>query len=68
MLEIGCGVGNSLFPLLSLYKPLLVIYGLDFSPRAIEMIKKSPKFDEEFIKVKVCDIVKDEILEVENGF
>ena len=59
LFEIGCAVGNTIFPLFELYAPFLKLYGVDISPRAIEMIKKAEKFDENFMNVAVCDIVKD---------
>lgn len=37
-LEVGCGVGNTLFPIMDDY-PLFHCYGVDLSPRAIEFIK-----------------------------
>ena len=36
--EIGCGVGNALFPLLET-NPHLYFYGIDLSPRAIDFVK-----------------------------
>lgn len=38
--EVGCGVGNFLFPLLEL-NPLLSVVGCDISPRAVELFKAS---------------------------
>jgi methyltransferase-like protein 6 len=38
MLELGCGVGNLVFPLLEA-NPSLIIYACDFSKRAIEFLK-----------------------------
>lgn len=58
LLEIGCGVGNFLFPLLG-ENAGLYIYGCDFSPRAVEFVKRDPRFNEERMKVFVCDITKD---------
>ncbi|UYV61563.1 METTL6, partial [Cordylochernes scorpioides] len=38
LLEVGCGVGNFIFPLIEEgYKPF--VYACDFSPRAIELVK-----------------------------
>lgn len=40
IMEIGCGVGNSISPLIeNNSNPLLHIYGLDFSPRAVNMVR-----------------------------
>ncbi len=38
LLETGCGVGNTVFPLLE-ENPHLFVYACDFSPRAIEFVK-----------------------------
>lgn len=38
LLEAGCGVGNTMYPLLEENEKLYV-YACDFSPRAIEMMK-----------------------------
>ena len=38
VLELGCGVGNFIFPVLET-NPLLFIYACDFSKRAIEFVK-----------------------------
>ena len=38
ILEVGCGVGNSMIPLLEDF-PHLRVWGVDFAPRAIELVK-----------------------------
>ena len=38
LLEVGCGVGNTVFPLLE-ENDALFIHACDFSPRAIEFVK-----------------------------
>jgi methyltransferase-like protein 6 len=38
LLEIGCGVGNTIFPLLQ-ENPSIYIYGVDFAAKAIELVK-----------------------------
>ena len=40
MLEVGCGVGNFMFPLLS-ETDNIFFYACDFSPRAIQFVKVS---------------------------
>lgn len=44
LLEAGCGVGNTIFPLLE-ENPDLFIHACDFSPRAIDFVK---------VRVPIC--------------
>lgn len=54
--EIGCGVGNTIFPILQNTKNKgLRVYGGDFSSKAIEILKEAPEFDVERCKVFVLD-------------
>jgi len=41
LLEAGCGVGNTLFPLLRAH-PALFVYAFDFSDTAVEIVKANP--------------------------
>ncbi|NXT00858.1 METL6 protein, partial [Jacana jacana] len=62
ILEAGCGVGNCLFPLLE--KDLNIFaYACDFSPRAVEYVKKNALYSTERCKVFQCDLTKDDLLE-----
>lgn len=62
--ELGCGVGNTFFPLLERF-PNLKCYGFDFSPRAIQMIKESEAYlkNKDRIFVEVVDLVLNPIPE-----
>ncbi|XP_043822182.1 tRNA N(3)-methylcytidine methyltransferase METTL6 isoform X2 [Dromiciops gliroides] len=62
LLEAGCGVGNCLFPLLE-EDPNIFAYACDFSPRAVEYVKKNPLYDSERCKVFHCDLTQDDLLE-----
>lgn len=42
--EIGCGVGNFILPQLE-RNPSCFVYGCDFSPRAIQMLRDNPAYD-----------------------
>ncbi|XP_054169275.1 tRNA N(3)-methylcytidine methyltransferase METTL6-like [Oppia nitens] len=55
MLEVGCGVGNTIWPLIE-DKTRLNLYVCDFSPVAIDLLQKSPLFDSNKCKPFVADI------------
>lgn len=57
-LELGCGVGNTVFPLLEL-DANATVYCCDFSARAVDLVKerasKLPERDRNRVKAFVCD-------------
>lgn len=54
--ELGCGVGNTIFPILKYSKdPTLRVFGCDFSSTAIEIMNSHAEFDQERCKVFVMD-------------
>ncbi|OMJ74739.1 hypothetical protein SteCoe_26285 [Stentor coeruleus] len=55
LLEVGCGVGNALFPL-SLEAPLLKFQVCDFSAEAIRLLKSNENFLPDRMQAEVCDI------------
>lgn len=61
ILEIGCGVGNLIYPLLS-DGLNAIFYACDFSPRAIECLKSNPLYNSSLINAFTCDIVTDELI------
>ncbi|KAK4881469.1 hypothetical protein RN001_004788 [Aquatica leii] len=63
--EVGCGVGNFIYPLLE-EKLNFFIYACDFSPRAIEFVKANKLYNEEYVKAFVADVTTDEIFHVIN--
>ena len=60
--ELGCGVGNALYPLLESF-PNITCYGFDFSPRAVKMIEEHEVTlkHKDRVHVTVADLVKDPI-------
>ncbi|XP_059896424.1 tRNA N(3)-methylcytidine methyltransferase METTL2 [Gadus macrocephalus] len=46
ILEVGCGVGNTVFPILKTNNdPELFVYCCDFSSTAVELVKANPDYD-----------------------
>ncbi|XP_059089189.1 tRNA N(3)-methylcytidine methyltransferase METTL2-like [Tigriopus californicus] len=57
MLEVGCGVGNTVFPVLEMVQNArFKLYCCDFSPVAIDVLKADKNFDPERCLPFVCDI------------
>lgn len=54
LLEIGCGHGSFVFPLLETTN--LFIYAVDFSPNAVELVKSHPDYNQDRIKAYVMDV------------
>lgn len=63
LLEVGCGVGNFVFPLIEEKHNGYFIYACDFSQRAVDLVKAHPLYDEDQIQVFQCDITTDTIFE-----
>ncbi|KAF8950115.1 Methyltransferase-like protein 6 [Podila verticillata] len=54
-LEVGCGVGNFIFPVLE-KNPDLFMYACDFAPSAIELVKQHKDYAEGRCEAFVCDL------------
>ena len=61
-LEVGCGAGNTAFPLLEV-DPHAIVYCCDFSPRAVELVRKRcdalPPDQAARVHPFVCDITRE---------
>ncbi|XP_028249140.1 tRNA N(3)-cytidine methyltransferase METTL8, mitochondrial [Parambassis ranga] len=60
ILEVGCGVGNSVFPIVNNIKETnSFIYCCDFSPSAIQLVKEHPDYDDSVCHAFVHDICEE---------
>ncbi|XP_071378883.1 tRNA N(3)-methylcytidine methyltransferase METTL8, mitochondrial [Centroberyx affinis] len=60
ILEVGCGVGNSVFPIVNSIKETgAFLYCCDFSPRAIQLVKEHPDYDHAACHAFVHDICEE---------
>ncbi|KAM7254574.1 hypothetical protein ACFE04_003954 [Oxalis oulophora] len=62
VLEVGCGAGNTIFPLLAA-NPELYIHACDFSPQAISLVKSRVDFTEDRLNAFVCNVAEDDLSE-----
>lgn len=58
LLEVGCGVGNFVFPLLEECLNIRA-FVCDISPRAVEMVKSNQNYSEDKISAFQCDITQE---------
>lgn len=61
MLEVGCGVGNLVFPLIKDGHRDYFIYACDLSPRAVELVRQHNLYDERYMRAFPCDITTGEV-------
>lgn len=61
VLEVGCGAGNTIFPLAATY-PGIFIHACDFSPRAVDLVKAHKDFEEAKINAFACDLTSDDLI------
>ena len=69
LLDMGCGVGNSFYPLITRL-PNLYVNAFDFSKRAVNMAKTHPMYEKEKHRINLydLDLVKDEIPNKNNDY
>lgn len=61
MLEVGCGVGNLIFPLIAESCNNYFVFACDFSPRAVELVRSNELYDPAKMKAFTCDITKEDV-------
>lgn len=67
LLEVGCGVGNLIYPLVEEGMNFFV-YACDLSPRAVDFVKSNVNYDESRMKAFQCDITTENIFtEISNN-
>ncbi|KAH8347734.1 hypothetical protein KR084_000611, partial [Drosophila pseudotakahashii] len=71
LFEVGCGVGNLVFPLLEeqtseqgcFTNGRFYFYACDFSPRAVDFVRSNPLYDPAQITAFQCDITTQQVHE-----
>ena len=57
IMEVGCGVGNTIFPILEhCDEDSVFVYGCDFSPTAIDIVQSHELYNPDKCSAFVCDI------------
>ena len=57
MLEVGAGAGNTAFPILKRNEnEELMVHAVDFSAKAVEIMKADPQYDEAHVRASVWDV------------
>uniref|UniRef100_A0A8C5F402 tRNA N(3)-cytidine methyltransferase n=1 Tax=Gadus morhua TaxID=8049 RepID=A0A8C5F402_GADMO len=60
ILEVGCGVGNSVYPIVKSIKETgAFVYCCDFSPHAIQLVKEHPDYDQSVCHAFVHDLCEE---------
>ncbi|KAG7300931.1 hypothetical protein JYU34_015281 [Plutella xylostella] len=62
-LELGCGVGNMVFPLVQEGFTNFYFYACDFSPRAVEFVKANKLYDESRMRAFCADVTSEDLFE-----
>ncbi|XP_053601938.1 tRNA N(3)-methylcytidine methyltransferase METTL6 [Plodia interpunctella] len=62
-LELGCGVGNMIFPLVEEGFSNFYFYACDFSPRAVEFVKANKLYDCSRMKAFCADLTTEDLFE-----
>ncbi|XP_031549682.1 tRNA N(3)-methylcytidine methyltransferase METTL2-like isoform X2 [Actinia tenebrosa] len=63
VLEVGCGVGNTIFPILEANNdPNLFVYGCDFSKTAVDLVKEHQDYNPDRCHAFVCDVTQEDFV------
>jgi len=62
VLELGCGAGNTVFPILE-SDARIKVHCCDFSPRAVDLVKQHTNYTPDRVNAFQCDITKKDLLE-----
>lgn len=62
-LELGCGVGNMIFPLVEEGFSNFYFYACDFSPRAVDFVKANKLYDDNKMKAFCADLTTDDLFD-----
>ena len=57
ILEVGCGVGNTIFPIAEENKNVF-LFGIDISSKAVDILKSQPNFDPKRMNCFVADLTQ----------
>ena len=69
MFEIGCGVGNTVYPILEMIKnDKIHVYCCDFSAQAIELVRTHEAYEEKRCTPFVFNLVDDDWSQVLSSF
>ncbi|XP_068650237.1 tRNA N(3)-methylcytidine methyltransferase trm141-like [Aristolochia californica] len=60
VLEVGCGAGNTIFPLVATF-PNLFVHACDFSPQAVALVQAHENYRADQVNAFVCDVTADDL-------
>jgi methyltransferase-like protein 6 len=65
LMECGCGVGNTVFPLIEQI-PNLFVHCFDFSAEAVRLIKSNEKYNTDRVNAFVCDLATSDLSNIKD--
>ena len=60
-LEVGCGTGSTIYPLLDVTGPDSHVYACDFAPEAVELVRRHKGFSSGRVTVFTADITRADV-------